>query len=136
MFRTVQLTVTGSPDWRSPGMTMSRTSISVGGGSSLTRSEEHTSELQSLMRISYAVLRFKKKKTTSCNTSTTSSLCASTPPKSPSRMTIHSCTEYRHTTHVSQEILSHIQAQASIPLTIAAPEFRQSLAHIKLSKEI
>src|SRR3546814_2082603 len=25
------------------------------------RSEEHTSELQSLMRISYAVLRFKKK---------------------------------------------------------------------------
>src|SRR3546814_8768960 len=28
------------------------------------RSEEHTSELQSLMRISYAVLRLKKKKTT------------------------------------------------------------------------
>src|SRR3546814_10609457 len=27
------------------------------------RSEEHTSELQSLMRISYAVLRLKKKKT-------------------------------------------------------------------------
>src|SRR3546814_7521541 len=27
------------------------------------RSEEHTSELQSLMRISYAVLCFKKKKT-------------------------------------------------------------------------
>src|SRR3546814_7695998 len=26
------------------------------------RSEEHTSELQSLMRISYAVFRFKKKK--------------------------------------------------------------------------
>src|SRR3546814_2708515 len=29
----------------------------------LTRSEEHTSELQSLMRISYAVFCFKKKKT-------------------------------------------------------------------------
>src|SRR3546814_7055669 len=29
-----------------------------------TRSEEHTSELQSLMRISYAVFCFKKKKTT------------------------------------------------------------------------
>src|SRR3546814_10126353 len=29
-----------------------------------TRSEEHTSELQSLMRISYAVLCLKKKKTT------------------------------------------------------------------------
>src|SRR3546814_7823202 len=28
----------------------------------LTRSEEHTSELQSLMRISYAVFRLKKKK--------------------------------------------------------------------------
>src|SRR3546814_6786154 len=31
---------------------------------SLTRSEEHTSELQSLMRISYAVFCWKKKKKT------------------------------------------------------------------------
>src|SRR3546814_6327716 len=31
---------------------------------SLTRSEEHTSELQSLMRISYAVFCLKKKKRT------------------------------------------------------------------------
>src|SRR3546814_9802526 len=31
---------------------------------SLARSEEHTSELQSLMRISYAVFCLKKKKTT------------------------------------------------------------------------
>src|SRR3546814_3595135 len=31
------------------------------------RSEEHTSELQSLMRISYAVFCLKKKKTTSAN---------------------------------------------------------------------
>src|SRR3546814_1247978 len=30
----------------------------------LERSEEHTSELQSLMRISYAVFRLNKKKTT------------------------------------------------------------------------
>src|SRR3546814_2243695 len=30
-------------------------------GSTLTRSEEHTSELQSLMRISYAVFCLKKK---------------------------------------------------------------------------
>src|SRR3546814_11128828 len=30
------------------------------------RSEEHTSELQSLMRISYAVFCLKKKKTTKC----------------------------------------------------------------------
>src|SRR3546814_6643690 len=32
------------------------------------RSEEHTSELQSLMRISYAVFCLKKKKKTVCNT--------------------------------------------------------------------
>src|SRR3546814_7801888 len=32
-----------------------------------TRSEEHTSELQSLMRISYAVFCLKKKKKTSLN---------------------------------------------------------------------
>src|SRR3546814_2364930 len=32
-----------------------------------TRSEEHTSELQSLMRISYAVFCLKKKKTTNTN---------------------------------------------------------------------
>src|SRR3546814_7373931 len=33
-----------------------------------TRSEEHTSELQSLMRISYAVFCLKKKKTITINT--------------------------------------------------------------------
>src|SRR3546814_1788952 len=32
------------------------------------RSEEHTSELQSLMRISYAVFCLKKKKKPNCNT--------------------------------------------------------------------
>src|SRR3546814_3319036 len=35
------------------------------------RSEEHTSELQSLMRISYAVFCLKKKKTTETNQVTT-----------------------------------------------------------------
>src|SRR3546814_2483047 len=34
------------------------------GGADLRRSEEHTSELQSLMRISYAVFCLKKKKIT------------------------------------------------------------------------
>src|SRR3546814_10249687 len=34
----------------------------------ITRSEEHTSELQSLMRISYAVFCLKKKKTTKQDT--------------------------------------------------------------------
>src|SRR3546814_4690066 len=36
--------------------------IVVDAGGDLTRSEEHTSELQSLMRISYAVFCLKKKK--------------------------------------------------------------------------
>src|SRR3546814_10800622 len=47
----------------------SGTLYTVGGGSTkmvftLARSEEHTSELQSLMRISYAVFCLKKKNTT------------------------------------------------------------------------
>src|SRR3546814_6931080 len=37
-----------------------------GAGLARTRSEEHTSELQSLMRISYAVFCLKKKKNTLC----------------------------------------------------------------------
>src|SRR3546814_4736092 len=36
----------------------------VHGGKPVVRSEEHTSELQSLMRISYAVFCLKKKNTT------------------------------------------------------------------------
>src|SRR3546814_9044317 len=36
--------------------------IAKDGDASITRSEEHTSELQSLMRISYAVFCLKKKK--------------------------------------------------------------------------
>src|SRR3546814_3221320 len=39
---------------------------------SIARSEEHTSELQSLMRISYAVYCLKKKKTTSTHTTSSS----------------------------------------------------------------
>src|SRR3546814_9463669 len=36
--------------------------VEQGGATQLPRSEEHTSELQSLMRISYAVFCLKKKK--------------------------------------------------------------------------
>src|SRR3546814_4266166 len=46
------------------------------------RSEEHTSELQSLMRISYAVFCLKKKKNTHCNTDlleSTKQTCSITP---------------------------------------------------------
>src|SRR3546814_2116698 len=40
----------------------------------LSRSEEHTSELQSLMRTSYAVFCLKKKKTPAHNTDTSPSI--------------------------------------------------------------
>src|SRR3546814_9838913 len=46
--------------------------ISSAISSSFARSEEHTSELQSLMRISYAVFCLKKKKKKNTTTNTTS----------------------------------------------------------------
>src|SRR3546814_10869871 len=48
-------------EWNAMGMPPSRLPVSL--RMVLTRSEEHTSELQSLMRISYAVFCLKKKKT-------------------------------------------------------------------------
>src|SRR3546814_2025199 len=42
-------------------------SVKAIGGNAAQRSEEHTSELQSLMRISYAVFCLKKKKKTTNN---------------------------------------------------------------------
>src|SRR3546814_10329935 len=47
--------------------------IAGGGDGSLSRSEEHTSELQSLMRISYDVFCLKKKNT---NPTTTTKITA------------------------------------------------------------
>src|SRR3546814_3180007 len=52
------------------------------------RSEEHTSELQSLMRISYAVFCLKKKKTTTHETLTRTSSEQSTTAKSQQDTTI------------------------------------------------
>src|SRR3546814_2257638 len=49
---------------RAPRSTRSRPVTSSGGPWNQLRSEEHTSELQSLMRISYAVFCLKKKKKT------------------------------------------------------------------------
>src|SRR3546814_8485974 len=49
---------------RELGVDLSRVQGSARGGRITKRSEEHTSELQSLMRISYAVFCLKKKKTT------------------------------------------------------------------------
>src|SRR3546814_4780373 len=74
-----QIDRTAAPIWlvaqelRDPGNlgTMLRTGDAVGAGGLILiddRSEEHTSELQSLMRISYAVFCLKKKKTTKTST--------------------------------------------------------------------
>src|SRR3546814_4871748 len=53
-------------DRRRPGRAAGARRLSRGAGSrrARSRSEEHTSELQSLMRISYAVFCLKKKKKT------------------------------------------------------------------------
>src|SRR3546814_5255916 len=51
----------------SPLSFMRARSTRVPSGTCLTRSEEHTSELQSLMRISYADFCLKKKKQTQNN---------------------------------------------------------------------
>src|SRR3546814_4425422 len=48
---------------RPEGLSSSGGRCPTGKGRLATRSEEHTSELQSLMRISYAVFCLKKKKT-------------------------------------------------------------------------
>src|SRR3546814_3450100 len=50
------------------GLRLDLSAIAKGHGVDLVRSEEHTSELQSLMRISYAVFCLKKKKKTTHNT--------------------------------------------------------------------
>src|SRR3546814_5529398 len=47
-----------------------RLGLGRGGAAAPRRSEEHTSELQSLMRISYAVFCLKKKKTTTQHNAT------------------------------------------------------------------
>src|SRR3546814_5941069 len=51
----------GVPDRRAQG-TATRPDRAGGGLGNISRSEEHTSELQSLMRISYAAFCLKKKK--------------------------------------------------------------------------
>src|SRR3546814_8863181 len=56
------LRVSSALTLNSSALRRSRTGSPVGAGGT-ARSEEHTSELQSLMRISYAVFCLKKKKT-------------------------------------------------------------------------
>src|SRR3546814_5407966 len=52
----------GAPERAQAGIVRRHQPADVTGNASLGRSEEHTSELQSLMRISYAVFCLKKKK--------------------------------------------------------------------------
>src|SRR3546814_6590352 len=61
VIETMGLTETAAPAFSNPYSSKERKIGSVGRPSG--RSEEHTSELQSLMRISYAVFCLKKKKT-------------------------------------------------------------------------
>src|SRR3546814_4167831 len=79
-----------------PSSIIRRTSASTSGRNGSTkssaRSEEHTSELQSLMRISYAVFCLKKKKQTQCITNKTL--------KQDRQTTVQDKKVYqRHTTH-------------------------------------
>src|SRR3546814_6555366 len=60
-----------SPSIRSPPNRALQSSKCLSKNSDLPRSEEHTSELQSLMRISYAVFCLKKKKEHYLTTTTT-----------------------------------------------------------------
>src|SRR3546814_9890407 len=54
-----------SPHWRARGgATFEQNNVALSAFLQYVRSEEHTSELQSLMRISYAVLCLKTKKNT------------------------------------------------------------------------
>src|SRR3546814_6599139 len=58
-----------APIW-TPCISRSSTASTTARGTRARRSEEHTSELQSLMRISYAVFCLKKKKKTVVQTYT------------------------------------------------------------------
>src|SRR3546814_4747763 len=64
IFRLSAVSLTMFEGWSPPDpMTSDSEVICEAWASSVCRSEEHTSELQSLMRISYAVFCLKKKKT-------------------------------------------------------------------------
>src|SRR3546814_4733025 len=66
MFCIVAVTLADGPAWHLMLWYLTLITINLGHAAYLlyerTRSEEHTSELQSLMRISYAVFCLKKKK--------------------------------------------------------------------------
>src|SRR3546814_5938803 len=62
--RFMALTEVGAAIGGSEGDRLQRVGIDAGAEIGLGRSEEHTSELQSLMRISYAVFCLKKKNKT------------------------------------------------------------------------
>src|SRR3546814_6881958 len=62
---------TTRPNWMPPRKPESVSKVSSSLPVPTRRSEEHTSELQSLMRISYAVFCLKKKKVNTHSTTTT-----------------------------------------------------------------
>src|SRR3546814_968173 len=85
----------GSPS-PAPGAQRSRAGWRAGNP---RRSEEHTSELQSLMRISYAVFCLKKKKELETTHQTTP----------------HQLTTTSDAHHISHTTMQHIYSQSRIP---------------------
>src|SRR3546814_4429921 len=98
------------PIWK-PGATRSRRSRSWGppAATSHARSEEHTSALQSLMRISYAVFCLKTKPSTALNFNQINSLKIGHQYPSPPATTIHP--DLRPTPHLPNP---HTRPQALI----------------------
>src|SRR3546814_1057456 len=69
LFRSLSVSACASFPTSGPGAVADKTLMDEKIGGTVTlRSEEHTSELQSLMRISYAVFCLKKKKRKKTNT--------------------------------------------------------------------
>src|SRR3546814_3890158 len=75
--------------------------VAARGSDRLRRSEEHTSELQSLMRISYAVFCLKKKKYK--NTHTTTHYAYTTKPHTEHIYDTITCTRYKHTITITHK---------------------------------
>src|SRR3546814_7285450 len=83
--------------------------LRVGGTTTPSRSEEHTSELQSLMRISYAVFCLKKKKKTKTGVNSTYTLVR--------KATAHIPSHNNYSKIHNETLTSHTRTQSKIHMT-------------------